>query len=166
MSTPDYFDFYQLPQGFRFDPATLRKKYYSLSREYHPDRFAQSGSEEYAEALRMSALNNEAFHTLGDVMRSLGYVLRLHGLLQEEEAYNLPPEFLMEMMDLNEAVDEGGESAHSTYADALHQWEEGANPLMSRFESGERAPELMLGLKDYYFRKKYLNRIGSRLAAH
>ena len=166
MSTPDYFELYQLPQGFRFDPAVLRKKYYSLSREYHPDRFAQSGSEEYSNALRMSALNNEAFHTLGDVMRSLGYVLRLHGLLQDEEAYSLPPEFLMEMMELNEAVDDGGSAANATYKDALNQWDESAAPLMTRFESGERTQELMLGLKDYYFRKKYLNRIGNRLTSN
>ena len=166
MPTPDYFELYELPQGFRFDPAVLRKKYYSLSRDFHPDRFAQSGSEEYSEALRMSALNNEAFHTLGDLMRCMGYVLRLHGLLQQEETYSLPPEFLMEMMDLNEAVDEGGDSARAMHQDAICNWEEEASPLMTRFESGERGAQLMSELKEYYFQRKYLDRIGGRLKSH
>lgn len=114
----------------------------------------------------MSALNNEAFHTLGDVMRCMGYVLRLHGFLQEEEAYSLPPDFLMEMMDLNEAVDEGGESAITQHQNAIRQWEEEASPFMSRFESGERNEQLMSEIKGYYFQKKYLDRIGSRLKSH
>lgn len=162
---PDYFELYELPQGFRFDPDVLRKKFYSLSRAFHPDRFAQATTEEYEEALRMSALNNEAFHTLADEQRSLGYVLRLHGRLQEKESYNLPAEFLMEMMDLNEAVEEGGEEAANLFEEAQRQWNLEAAPLMDRFESGERNEELLDALKDFYFRKKYLNRISGRLSA-
>lgn len=162
---PDYFELYELPQGFRFDPDVLRKKFYSLSRAYHPDRFAQAGTDAYENALRMSALNNEAFHTLGDAQRSLGYVLRLHGLLQDEEAYNLPSSFLMEMMELNEAAEEGGEGFQALFDEALEHWENETLPLMNRFESGERSPELMAALKDFYFRKKYLNRISARFPA-
>lgn len=164
MSIPDYFELYELSQGFRFDPDVLRKKFYSLSRAWHPDRFAQAGPEAYENALRMSALNNEAFKTLNDAQSSLGYVLRLHGSLQEEEGYNLPADFLMEMMDLNEAVDAGGAEAATLFAEAQGQWEQEAAPYMQRFESGERNPELMAVLKEYYFRKKYLNRISGRLS--
>src|SRR6478735_4428911 len=106
MAIPDFFTFYGLPQSFHPVAAAVRRQYYALSRQYHPDRFAAAEASEYAEVLRMSALNNEAYRTLGDPDRTMGYILKLHGVIEEEEAYKLPPAFLMDMMELNEAVDE------------------------------------------------------------
>ncbi|UOQ76423.1 DnaJ domain-containing protein [Hymenobacter sp. 5516J-16] len=35
--TPNYFEFYELPETFQPDEAALKRRYYALSREYHPD---------------------------------------------------------------------------------------------------------------------------------
>jgi molecular chaperone HscB len=163
MAIPDYFALYELPQSFHPDAAAVRRQYYALSRQYHPDRFTTAEASEYAGVLRMSALNNEAYRTLGDADRTMGYILRLHDIVEDEEAYKLPPAFLMDMMELNEAVDEGGGAAVGSWQSAVGSWQSEAEPLMRRFDEGERSDGLFAALKDYYYRKKYLLRIGERL---
>ena len=169
----NYFELYDLPVSFHPDPAQLKTKYYELSRRYHPDRFTQAGDAERADVLRMAALNNDAFKTLNQPDRLMAYILKLHGLLEEEEKYSLPPDFLMEMMDLNETVSEYEmEPDNETLKAAtenmmqsrLAEWQQQVGPLTERFDKGEQQKELLLAIKDWYFRKKYLLRIQQRIA--
>lgn len=166
---PDYFALYGITPSLNPDVSALRRKYYELSRQYHPDRFSTADGAAQLEALRMSALVNEGFRVLNDNDARLGYVLKLQGIMEDEEQYKLPPAFLMEMMDLNEAIGNVA-MAPDTESDARHElnavlsaWESGIAPLRERFNSGERSREVMAQLKDYYFRKKYLLRIKERL---
>lgn len=167
----NYFELYGLPQGFRPDAAAVKNKYYELSRRYHPDRFATAADSIRLEALRVAALNNEAYRTFSDADRTMAYVLKLHGILADEEKYNLPPAFLMEMMELNEALSDheagtgdGQQQAQRELEEQLQRWEAGVAPLLDRFDAGAQDPELLLQVKDAYFRKKYLLRIGERVA--
>ena len=166
----DYFSLYDLPRSFHPDLGAVKKKYYELSRLHHPDRAAQGNTTAMADALRMSALTNEAYKTLTHNDSLMAYVLKLHGVLEDEEKYNLPPAFLMEMMDLNEAVDSAEESPDSLQSamgslqENLRIWESDVNPLLQRYDNGDISEVLLLQIKDYYFRKKYLLRIQDRLA--
>lgn len=169
----NYFELYQLAPTFHPDAAAVKSKFYELSRRYHPDRFAQAGEAGRAEALRMAALNNDAYKTLGNPDALMAYILRLHGLLEEEEKYTLPPAFLMDMMDLNEVVsdyemDPANESlkaqASNMLGSQLHDWDVQVKPLTGRYNDGERTNDILLQIKDYYFRKKYLLRIQERMA--
>ncbi len=36
----NYFDLYQIPESCNPDAALLKKKFYALSKEYHPDFYA------------------------------------------------------------------------------------------------------------------------------
>ena len=168
----NYFELYGLPESFAPDAAAVKSKFYELSRKYHPDRFAQAGGGEQAEALRMAALNNGAYKTLNNRDALMAYILKQHELLEDEEKYNLPSSFLMEMMDLNEVVSdweaEPGsnilkQQAEQTLADSLQQWENDVRPLTQKFNNGAGDKDLLLRIKDYYFRKKYLLRIQERI---
>lgn len=168
----NYFELYNLNQSFHPDAAAVKSKFYELSRRYHPDRYAQAGAEEQAEALRMAAINNDAYKTLNNRDAVMAYVLKLHELLEEEEKYTLPPAFLMEMMDLNEAVSDyemepDNTSLQQQATDALQtqldDWNEQVAPLTAKFDGGDHNKELLLQVKDYYFRKKYLLRIQERM---
>ncbi len=163
----DYFALYRFPPTLRPDAAAVKARYYALSRQYHPDRFATAPPAEATDALRTSSAVNEAYRTFSDPDRTLAYALRTAGVLEEEEKYALPPAFLMEMMDLNEAVDEAApgsmDAAQAALADALGSWTAHYKPLADRYDAGERSPELLADLKDAYFRKKYLARIAGRL---
>lgn len=168
----NYFELYSLEQSFHPDAAAVKNKFYELSRRYHPDRYAQSGAGEQAEALRMAAINNEAYKILNNPDGVMAYILKLHQLLEDEEKYTLPPAFLMEMMDLNEAVSEyemepGNTALQQQAANALQaqldEWQEHMAPLTAKFDSGDQNRDLLLKIKDYYFRKKYLLRIQERM---
>jgi len=173
----DYFTLYHLPVTFKPDQAAVKNTFYELSRQYHPDRFAQAGGPEMAEALRMAAINNEAYKTLKDPDATMAYILKLNGLLEDEEKYALPPAFLMEMMDINEAIsdyeathdkddpndDDAMLGAKDMLNEQLELWDDATRLLIDRFEKGEKNTELLLQVKDQYFRKKYLLRIKERI---
>ena len=50
----NYFELYEIPIAFLIDPLALKKKYFELSRKYHPDFFSQENESEQAEALEKS----------------------------------------------------------------------------------------------------------------
>lgn len=169
----NYFELYGIPVSFRPDAATVKNTFYELSRQYHPDRFAQAESAQQIEALRMAADNNEAYKTLNNDYATMAYILRINGMLEDEEKYNLPPDFLMEMMEINEAVSEYElepdnmdmrEEAVKSLETEFEYWDKEVNTLVERFEKGERDKALLSDIKDYYFRKKYLLRIKERIA--
>ena len=168
----NYFEVYQLPTSFHPDAAKVKAKFYELSRLHHPDRFVQASAEERNESLRMAALNNDAYKTLNNSDKTMSYILKLNSLLEDEEKYNLPASFLMEMMDLNELLSEyeadtTNETLGTQVADnlesLLNEWEQEVLQLTNKFDTDAQNKELLLQIKDYYFRKKYLLRIQERI---
>jgi molecular chaperone HscB len=174
----NYFELYNLSLTFHPDPAAVKSKFYELSRIHHPDRFVQADEHEKIESLRIAAINNDAYKVLSNSDKTMGYILTIGGLLEEEEKYSLPPDFLMEMMDLNEAIsdfelepdnDRARQQANESLHSQLAQWNEDVEKLIKSFDESGTSKELLLQIKDYYFRKKYLLRIKERIdkfAAH
>ena len=168
----NYFQLYGLQECFHPDPAAVKTKFYELSRLYHPDRYAQADDTTRAEVLRNAALNNDAYKILNKADATMSYILKLHGLLEDEEKYSLPPAFLMEMMDLNELLSDyesspADESLKTQTIDSLagllKDWEKEVLILTDKFDAGDQSEQLLLQIKDYYFRKKYLLRIQERI---
>ncbi|MBS1773623.1 MAG: DnaJ domain-containing protein [Bacteroidetes bacterium] len=168
----NYFELYELPVSFVPDADAVKKKYYELSRKYHPDRFTMASDAERADALRMAAVNNDAYKVLNNADAVMAYILKLNGLLEDEEKYSLPPDFLMEMMELNEVVSEmeldpDDETAKkeclAMMESEVNGWNEEVRPLIEKFNAGDTSKELLLEIKDYYFRRKYLLRIQQRI---
>ncbi len=168
----NYFELYEIPQCFTPDGAVVKSKYYELSRKYHPDRFTMADAEEQALALQLSSANNQAWKTLGNADATMAYVLKQEGVLEDEEKYNLPPDFLMEMMELNETLseyemDEGsGETltnAEMMLNNLLQDWENDTRPLTEKYDAGDHSKLLLGRIKEQYFRKKYLLRIQERM---
>ncbi len=168
----NYFELYGIPESFTPDVAQVKRKFYELSRTFHPDRVAQANDETQADALRNSALNNKAYKVLTDSYSTMAYVLQLNGVLEEEEKYSLPPAFLMEMMDLNELVNDYEatpdnqvlkEQTYKALQDQMEEWESAVAPLLNKIANQGKSAELLGAVKDFYFRKKYLLRIKERL---
>lgn len=168
----NYFELYDIPESFHPSQETVKTKYYELSRLYHPDRFAAQGTTAMADALAMSAHNNAAYKTLRNADATMAYVLKLHQMLEEEEKYNLPPAFLMEMMELNEAVSDYADmpdneaarrSAEDTLNEQLTIWQTVTHALTAQYDASNPDPALLAQIKDRYMRKKYLLRIQERL---
>jgi molecular chaperone HscB len=152
----NYFDLYDFQEQFVIDQVALKKKYYSLSKQYHPDF---TGAENEAENLLISAAVNNGYTLFQNVDATMGYLLKLKGVVVEEEKYALSPDFLMEVMDLNEDVDEKTIPAIHTLENELY------NEIKKTVE--EKAIQDFTKadydlIKDYYYKKKYLNRLLQR----
>lgn len=170
----DYFELYGLPLSFNPDLKLVKQKFYELSKKYHPDFFINESEEKQQEVLELSTLNNKAFQVLNDPQKRIHYILSLKGLLEEGENYKLPQSFLMEMMEVNEALmdlqfDPDPERLSQVKQEidnieaSLNQ--ESATLAASYDQQDPAAQEsTLLAIKDLYYRSKYLYRIRESLA--
>ena len=97
----NYFELFDIKLSFDMCKPTLTKKYYVLSKKYHPDRFTLAGEEEQREALTKSTEVNKAYKILKDEPSRIRYILELLGKAPEEGKETMSQDFLMEMMDIN-----------------------------------------------------------------
>lgn len=160
----NHFELFNLPISLSVDTSGLSKQYFELQRKYHPDRFAQASDAEQEEALQLSALVNKAFKTLKDPDAVIHYVLQLKGLLEEEEKYQLSPGFLMEVMELNEELEEGMTDALQSKIDQLKKdLYADVEAIITNYQEGVSSEKELLQVKEYYFKKKYIDRMVSNL---
>ena len=162
----NYFELFQIAPSFNIDAAAVKKKFYELSRANHPDFFGQGTAEEQNLAIEQSATINKAYKTLLNKDQLIKYILTQKGLLQEEEKYNLSTDFLMEVMDLNEQVMELDKADNAAVAALLAtannlQTEiyENIEPVLEHYQENTTPEKELLQVKDYYFKKKYLDKI-------
>lgn len=169
----NYFELFEIPVQLRVEANSLPRKYFELSRKYHPDYFVQASPQEQQEALERSAMLNKAFQTFQQPDDTIAYVLSLKGLMETGEKYALNPAFLTSVMELNEQL---MELEIDPDAGALQEQEEQLNALYQKiysdvasivehYQEGLTTEKELLQVKEYYYQKKYLDRIREKLAA-
>jgi molecular chaperone HscB len=168
----NYFDFYKIEELFYIDEANLKQLYLRFSKQYHPDFFADN-EQEYDKALHISSQNNIAFKKLKKFESRVHHILELSKVLKPSEN-SLPSSFLMEMMDINEAVmelkmqpSESESDKLNNEVDTMHialsnELEELTKQADSCTDSSNRN-ELLLAIKDIYLKMKYVLRIKESL---
>jgi len=169
----NYFEFYDLPVSFNPDTQLIRKKFYELSKKYHPDFYVNQHKERQDEVLELSTINNNAYQVLADPQLRLHYILELKGLLVEGESYSLPQDFLMEMMELNEALMELQFEPDAGQLDTIKRevalidlnMRQELDELTKKFEGQDEDAQAvtLAGIKELYYRRKYLHRINDSL---
>lgn len=163
----NYFELYDFPISLKIDTKELKHKFYALSRKYHPDFFSTNSANEQSTALELSAQINKAFKIFSSADETIKYVLQLKHLLDDEEKYTLAPDFLMEMMELSEqameAKMEGDTNAITKIQQQIQEIEtsiyDKVAKIMEHYQEGITTQEELLQVKQYYYQKKYLNRI-------
>ncbi|HYE56555.1 MAG TPA: Fe-S protein assembly co-chaperone HscB [Chitinophagaceae bacterium] len=162
----NFFELYNMPVTLNPDKAYVTQKYYELSRQYHPDFFSGASPERQAEVLRVSSDVNRAYKTFTDRDATIRYVLQTKELLEDEEKYVLDPEFLMEVLDINESLmdlDEQDAMAVENIKTKVDELEreiyKPVQGIIEGYGEGVTSTEELLQVKDYYYKKKYLHRI-------
>lgn len=162
----NYFEFYGLSESFEIDAALLKKKFYELSKKYHPDFYASESAEKQEEVLQLSTLNNKAYQILSNPDKRVDYILRQHNLLAEGDKYPLAPDFLMEMMEINEQLMDADDEAtinqiKTSVKEASGNLEAELKQLTRNFsnKTQQEQDEALKKVLDIYYRKKYLLRI-------
>ena len=122
----NYYDFFGLEHRLHLDLKDLEKRFYALSRQYHPDRFTLKTREEQQYALDATAILNDAYRTLRDPLARAEYLLKENGFdIGEQGSKNVPTELLEEVFELNMALEElrgGDDAARPALEDARNKF--------------------------------------------
>lgn len=103
----DAFDTLGVPPAFELDLAALEARHRALSAALHPDRFASASAGERRIALGRAIEVNEAFRLVRDPVRRAECLLARSGIAVGDGVEPKPaPSFLLEMMELREALSE------------------------------------------------------------
>jgi len=120
---PDPFAAFGLEPAYALDPADLRKRLLALTRRMHPDYFAGDPAQR-ALAERNTAELNAAHEILADDFRRADWLVRHLGGPDETGERQMPPEFLLEVLEWNEALEaarEAGPGAAARDVSALER---------------------------------------------
>jgi molecular chaperone HscB len=160
----EYFQFFDLPDHLNIDLADLEKRYYALSRKWHPDRYARKSETERIEAEQNTALLNDAYRTLKDPVHRAEYVLSHHGLAAAQQS--APPDLLEEVFELNMALEEirdGDTSVRPQLEEARTKF--GAmqtdidRTLEAEFEKYDGGPESLGRIRSILNRRNYIRNL-------
>lgn len=168
----NYFKLFDLPVSFQLDEAELKRRFYETSKKYHPDFYTLESEDKQTEILELSTLNNEAYRTLADFDKRMRYILEMKGVLAEEGKNDIPQDFLMEMMDINEALMElEFDFDEATYQQTLQQIEvqekaifQEVAQIIEQYDDKKATDTELSTVRDYYLKKRYLLRIRENLA--
>lgn len=132
MISMDYFALFGITPAYQLDLHQLRERLRELQREYHPDRVAHLDDSARHQAVRQSALVNDAFDTLSHPVKRAHYLLRRQGVeLPAESSTFADPTFLMEQLALRETLAEARAAADG---DALFELRQQVQRSRKRLE--------------------------------
>jgi len=111
----DHFAVLGIERSWHLDTARLAARHLALSRELHPDRFAQASPRERLLSLERTTALNDAYRTLRDPIRRAEYILRQAGIGHGDHDHELghetggvDHEFLEKIMHMRERMLELG----------------------------------------------------------
>ncbi|WP_256012108.1 Fe-S protein assembly co-chaperone HscB [Desertivirga xinjiangensis] len=170
----NYFEFYGIPETFNPDEAAIKRKFYALSKEFHPDFYVNDTPEKQQEILELSTINNKAYQVLSNAQKRLEYILQSNNQIAEGDKYQLPQAFLMEMMEVNEALMELEFDADEKALEETEKQVAGIEAELltelkfftEKYDKEQNPAEresFLLEIKDLYYRQKYLLRIRESL---
>jgi molecular chaperone HscB len=118
-----HFDTFGLSPSVQVDTQALERAFRELSLKLHPDRLSTAEPRERRLALEQTTALNEGYRVLRDRLRRAFYLLRLEGVDLEREGgqqrATLPMDFLEEVMELRERLQEAREAGQLQAAQAM-----------------------------------------------
>ncbi len=167
----DFFSVFGLPPKLSINLEDLQARFYKLSREHHPDKFARQGLEAQSHALETTSLLNDGLRILKDPVRRAEYVLSRNGFeVAEQKAKDVPAELLEEVFDLNEALEElrsGDSSARPQIEAALANFlairSKIDDELVKLFGEYDQAfsPSVLTRLRGILNRRRYIENLAT-----
>ena len=158
----NYYELFGLEEALTVDKKTISKKYIELQKKFHPDFYTNENETDKEFAMEQSAAINKGYKIFTDKDNTIEYFLRLKGIITPDEKFNLPPDFLMEMMEMNEGFDDNKEIEKE-----IQQFKNDLEKQIATLINPDNTTDLdetkFQDLKIYYYKKKYLKRILDRL---
>lgn len=166
----NYFSFFNLPLSPTVDQALLKKTFYVNSKRFHPDFHTLKGDEEREEALEKSTLNNQGYKILSDEDKRLRHLLELKDVLGPEGSNSVPQDFLMEIMEVNEALMElefdddpvARQKVEALITRLESDLRQSVSSLINNYDDSTVSTAELEQLKDYYLKRRYLLRLRNK----
>jgi molecular chaperone HscB len=141
----NYFETFGLERRLGIDVAALQRRFYELSRQWHPDFHQAAPPAEQARALEASARVNAAYRALRDPIARVEYLIRLEEGRETKEGAvvkpKAPPALLAEMFEIQEALEEArGGVLDDAQRAVLAAQREGLRARMAEAEAGIAGP--------------------------
>lgn len=171
-----YYELLGIDRKLAVDATLLQKRFYDLSRELHPDRFARKSEAEQQNALDTSSRLNDAYRTLRDPIQRAMYVLAEEGFdVGEQRSNDVPPELLEEVFELNMALEElrGGddsarpqlETARGNFVKMLGDIDGGLEKLFVQWDAAP-SRETLTEIRGTLNRRKYIQNLVNEVERH
>ena len=111
-TTQTHFELFELPVSFEVNLQDLSQRYRELQRVVHPDKFVNASDRERLLSVEKAAAINEAYQILKSPQRRARYMLELQSVsFDDEKDTALDPTFLMEQIELREALGDLNQAA-------------------------------------------------------
>lgn len=162
----DPFETLGLPRRYDLDLAVAEKTHRELSRALHPDKHAQGGASERKDALQKAVAVNEAWRIVRDPIKRAESLFALMGVaVGENQEPKADPEFLMEMLEQREALEEAkiarDLASIRAVADSVRLREAAAQrDLAAGFSSGA-GEALVAKLGELRFYRRFLDEVAA-----
>jgi molecular chaperone HscB len=156
----NYFQFFDLPRNLAINLKDLEKRFYALSRKYHPDVHARKSAAEREQAEESTALLNDAYRVLRDPIARAGYLLKLEGFdIGEQTTKDVPPELLEEIFELNMELEEGNAAdAKERFTEMRNEADAEINGKFAEWDTGGKQ-ESLAELRGLLNRRKYISNL-------
>lgn len=167
----NYFELFQLSVRFNLDKAVLKKKYYALSRQTHPDVLIKIGDSD-SMFLELSGKVNQGYTTLNDDVLRTEYICGLYLDSSQREHMTLDPNFLMDMMEINEELEvvesekkmEDIQQLQAKIQIIENEVNDSLNGLQNVFDNGQNDIQIIKQIYQNYLKLKYLLRIRENMS--
>ena len=162
----NYFELFEMPVSLQVNRDEVSKKYFELRKKYQLD-LSNTEEEEHKEIIEKSLMIDNGFKIFQDADDTIKYVLQIKGLLEENESYELPPDFLMTLTDLSKSMADPDILSLEETATKISQLEtqlyQSVQNIIENYSEERTTNGQLLLVKEYYYKKNSLNSILERL---
>ena len=165
-ATQTHFELFDLPVLFDVDLSDLSQRYRELQRVVHPDKFVNASDRERLLSVEKATSINEAYQVLKSPQRRARYMLELQSVsFDDEKDTALDPAFLMEQIELREALGELSQTTdplatlNAIMADIKKRIAYVVEELHTGLEFGELDDVQKSNLKSLIHKMQFLNKL-------
>jgi molecular chaperone HscB len=166
----NFFQFFGLEPKLVIDLPDLQKRFYDLSRQWHPDKFSRKSADEQAQALEATSILNDGYRTLRDPVKRAEYLLTEDGFpIAEQRSKDVPPELLEEVFELNMMLEElksGDEDARPQLEAAKHKFyelrsnvDDELEKLFARHDRSDAPKQVLQEIRGVLNRRRYIENL-------
>lgn len=164
--TQTHFELFELPVSFDLDLQDLSSRYRELQRAVHPDRFANASDRERRLSVEKAAIINDAYQILKSPQRRARYMLELQSVsFDDEKDMALDPGFLMEQIELREALAEVRETndphaaLNAIMTDIAQRISKVLESIAEQFKTEQLDDQQKQSIKQLVHKMQFLNKL-------